>query len=70
MKPGLTVRQAEALSLVRGWIAEQGQSLEGPTPGPVCVHLASAVVAYENGEPSGVAYRVTPVESGTQKAHA
>lgn len=33
--------------------------LVAPTEGFTGVHLASAVVAYQDGEPAGVAYRVT-----------
>lgn len=42
--------------------------LARPTPGPVGVHLASAVVAYEDGAAAGVAYQVTAVEPERQGA--
>lgn len=110
-RPGLTVRQAEVLSVVRAWVAQHGYPpttrelgtvigvssrgaheamlllerkgcltrdrrpgqtgrkvlsrtlrIVGAAPGPVRVHLGSAVVAHENGKPAGVAYQVTPAE--------
>ncbi len=45
--------------VVRDRDTSRGLRLVGPTPGVACVHPASAVVAYRDGVPSGVAYRVT-----------
>lgn len=78
--PGLTVREADMLSVVRAWatrhrhwpkaiellgvvdiLREELEDSENAVPGPVRVNVASAVVAYRDGVPVGVAYRV---ESG------
>ncbi len=67
-------RAAQLLVALRGkgcvlWDAhgnctpKRTRRIAGPNPGPARVHLASAVVAYQQGEPVGVAYRVEPRRS-------
>ncbi len=66
-----TTRAAQLLESLRRkgcvlWNAQgmhtpsRARKIAGPNPGPARVHLASAVVAYQQGEPVGVAYRVEP----------
>lgn len=66
-----TTRAAQLLNELRGkgcviWDARgnctpsRARRIAGPSSGPARVHLASAVVAYQQGEPVGVAYRVEP----------
>lgn len=66
-----TTRAAQLLGALRRkecvlWDAQgnctpsRTRRIAGPNPGPARVHLASAVVAYQQGLPTGVAYRIEP----------